>query len=447
MKTTLLFIALGILVAGHTRVQPEPRAGTWKTWVIPSGEAYRLPPPPDAAATLAEEKTLLRMQHQRDSSVTQRIEFWNAGAPGYRWQAAIEKLYDGFPPAWIRGKALMNVAIYDATVAAWHTKTTYKRLRPSIHNKTLTAYLANPDSPSYPCEHAVAAGAAATVLSYLFPAKADSIRQVAEAACQSRVLAGMVYPSDSKAGFELGQRVGRVIVERARTDGADAVWDGKRPTGAGLWNDKRPPIQPLAGACKPWVLKAGNQFRPGPPPEPAGDMKELKQFKKTPAAVGRAFYWASNDFWGTALDQKLFEHNLHLNPPLAARAYALVSVAAQDAYIACWDAKYAYWSIRPNQYDTTYVPPLMDTPPHPSYPSGHATISMARATVLGYLFPEAAAYFVEKAKEAAESRFEGGVHFRVDNVVGMSMGHHVGEEVVKWARHDGAETRPVLVHK
>jgi hypothetical protein len=241
--------------------------------------------------------------------------------------------------------------------------------------------------------------------------------------------------------------VGLAVIELAKTDGADAKWDGKRPTGSGLWNDKRPPIQPMAGGCKPWVLKAGNQFRPGPPPDPTGDMQELKQFKKSPAAIGRAFYWASYDFWGDALDQKLFEHNLHMNPPQAARAYALVSIAAQDAYIACWDAKYAYWSIRPNQYDTTYVPPLLFTPPHPSYPSGHATISTARATVLGYLFPESATFFMNKAKEAAESRFEGGVHFRIDNVVGMDMGHKVGEEIVKWARRDGAEARPVLVQK
>ncbi len=446
MKTILLLFVISTLPIRQSHAQIDQRAGSWKTWVIPSGEAYRLPPPPNANATLAEEKDLVNAQRQRDSATIQRINYWNAGAPGYRWQAAIEQLY-GFPPAWIRGKALMNVAIYDATVAAWETKRHYKRTRPAVHNKAITPYLPNPDSPSYPCEHSVAAGAAATILGYLFPEKVDSIRKVADAACQSRVLAGVVYPSDSKAGFELGQRVAQAVIERAKVDGADAVWDGKRPTGNGLWNDKRPPIQPMAGYCKPWVLTAGNQFRPGPPPEPVDDMKELKQFKKSPRAMYRAFYWATNDFWGESVDRKLFEHNLHLNPPQAARVYALVSVAAQDAYIACWDAKYTYWSIRPDQYDPTFVPPLLVTPPHPSYPSGHATISNARATVLGYLFPEDAAYFQEKAKEAAESRFEGGVHFRIDNVVGLDMGHKVGMEVVKRARQDGAETTPKLVQK
>lgn len=447
MKPYLLSIVFSLLIASNSQAQVESRAGAWKTWVIPSGDAFRLPPPPGANATQAEEKELLNAQHHRDSSAIRLIDYWNAGAPGYHWQDAVEQLYNGVPPAWVRGKALMNVAIYDAIIAAWATKYAYQRPRPSTRNKALTPYLTNPDSPSYPCEHAVTAGAAATILAYLFPQKADSIRRVAEGACQSRLLAGVAYPSDIKAGFELGQHVAQAVIERAKTDGADAVWDGKRLTGAGTWTGKRPPIQPMMGYCKPWVLTAGNQFRPGPPPDPAGDMKELKAFKKSPQAITRAFYWAVNDFWGDAADQKLFEHNLHLNAPRAARVYALVSIAAFDGQVACWDAKYTYWSIRPDQYDTTYVPILMSTPPHPSYPSGHATISTARATVLSYLFPEDATFFMNKAKEAAESRFEGGVHFRIDNVVGIDLGKKVGDQIVKRAQHDGADATHVLVQK
>ena len=214
---------------------------------------------------------------------------------------------------------------------------------------------------------------------------------------------------------------------------------GKRVDGPGLWNDKRPPINPMAGHCRPWVLKANNQFRPGPPPDPAEAMKELKAFKRPPRAAYRALAWEMTDFWGDVTEQKLFETNQYINAPHAARTYALVSVAALDAFTACWDAKYTYWSIRPNQYDTTYVPVLGFTPPHPSYPSGHATLSNARAIVLAYLFPDDASLFLNKAREAAESRFEGGVHFRVDNVVGLDIGQKVGQEVIKRARQDGAD--------
>ena len=54
---------------------------------------------------------------------------------------------------------------------------------------------------------------------------------------------------------------------------------------------------------------------------------------------------------------------------------------------------------------------------------------------------------MNKAKEAAESRFEGGVHFRIDNIVGMDMGQKIGQEIVKRARQDGADSRPEIVRK
>ncbi len=441
MRTVLFLAVASVLNNPPGFAQPEPKAGEWKTWVISSGEAYRLPPPPGVQATQVELNELLTLQNKRDSAGIQQIRYWNAGAPGYRWQAVVEQLYGGFPPAWIRAKALLNLAIYDATVAAWNTKYQYRRARPATASTALTAYLPSSDSPSYPCEHSVAAGAAATMLAYLFPAKADSILKLAKAAGESRMLAGVAYPSDVKAGFDLGRRVANAVIERAKTDGSDAVWDGKRPNGPGLWNDKRAPVGPMTGQCKPWVLTAGNQFRPGPPPDPAADMQELKNYKRNPRATYRALYWAINDYWGDVLNQKLFETNLHLNAPRAARAYALVSVAALDANIACWDAKYTYWAIRPNQYDTTFVPTLGMTPPHPSYPSGHATISNARATVLSYLFPDDVPLFMSKAAEAAESRFEGGVHFRIDNVVGLAMGQNVGAEVIKRARQDGSAVK------
>src|SRR3954463_1249305 len=64
----------------------EPNAGKWKTWVIPSGAAFRAPAPPDAAATRAE------LAWIRDVAVTttnpnivNSVTFWSAGAPSYRW--------------------------------------------------------------------------------------------------------------------------------------------------------------------------------------------------------------------------------------------------------------------------------------------------------------------------------------------------------------------------
>src|SRR5260370_16599364 len=65
----------------------------------------------------------------------------------------------------MRDFALIHAAVYDAMIAAWDAKYAYNRKRPSEVDPDLAAELAVPLSPSYPSEHAVAAGAAAAGLS------------------------------------------------------------------------------------------------------------------------------------------------------------------------------------------------------------------------------------------------------------------------------------------
>src|SRR5262249_37859809 len=154
-----------------------------------------------------------------------------------------------------------------ATIAAWDSKYVYNRSRPSRFDRRLSTVIPNPQSPSYPSEHAVVAGAASEVLAYLFPEQASSFREKAAEATRSRLLAGVQYPSDVRAGLELGRAVAALVVDWARQDGSDAVWTGKVPTGPCRWRSETgtPPILPLAGTWRTWVLESGRQLRPGPP--------------------------------------------------------------------------------------------------------------------------------------------------------------------------------------
>ena len=72
---------------------------------------------------------------------------------------------------------LLGTAIYDATIAAWDTKYAYKRPRPFIADKRIKAYTLKPESPSYPCEHSVAAGVAVAIIAHFFPTLADSVNR------------------------------------------------------------------------------------------------------------------------------------------------------------------------------------------------------------------------------------------------------------------------------
>ena len=369
----LLVAAITAAYAGGSQI--EPKAGTWKTWVISSGREFRVAAPPNEAATTAEIGELKNLASKRDAAAKDLIAYWNVGPPSYRWHdiALSEVMRNNLPwPFAMRDFALLHVAIYDAMVTAWDSKYAYNRKRPSEVDGSLTTAWSNPLNPSYPAEHAVAAAAAAAVLSYLFPDRAAYFADKAEEAGRSRLLAGVHYPSDISAGLGLGRQVAARVIERAKADGSDAQWTGSVPTGPGTWNGTNP-ILPQMAMWKTWVLDAPNEFRSPPPlaydsPEKAAELVELKTFQRTPKTNAAAYFWEyavggmrAHQYWSGQIGRLVLEYRLDDNPPVAARAYALQNITSIDAGIACWDSKYAYWAIRPFQLDPE-VKPLFPTP-------------------------------------------------------------------------------------
>jgi len=428
----------------------EPQAGAWRTWILNSGSQFRSAPPPDQSATAAEIDQLKILAAQRDPANRNLIAFWDTGGPVYRWnEIAINqglKTNMGNPLA-ARALALLHVAIYDTTIATWDSKYAYNRPRPSAFDRSLTTALPNPASPSYPSEHAAVAAAAAEILAYLFPKDAAFFAAQAEAAGQSRLLAGVEYPSDVSAGRDLGRAVAALVIARAKTDGSDRQWTGSVPTAPGHWTGTNPAL-PLAGTWKTWALTSGSEVRPGPPPaynsaQLASEMAEVKNFVRTPKTNADALFWeyaagATRNywFWNEQATRRILEYRLDTNPPRAARVYALASVAYYDAMVACWDAKYTYWAMRPFQLDPEFKP-LFSTPNHPSYPSAHGCQSGAAGAMLAWLFPRDAASLNALVDQAGESRIWAGLHFRSDVVVGLVIGRTVAWKVIERTQPDG----------
>ncbi len=434
MKKKLLILIATVSVAIQLTAQTEPTAGNWKTWFISSGKDFRL----SAPANFKNEVTaVLSIQQKTNASFLQQIRYWNAGAPGYRWQEMMSKI-------WVtdtgRNGALANMllgsAIYDATVVAWNTKYAFKSLRPFEIDKRIKCLVPKSESPSYPCEYSVAAGVAVTIFSKFYPAFTDSVNRMAQQLMSSRIAAGVAFPSDTRVGFELGKRIAEKEIEYTKDFVSKEIWDGKIPKGPNYWNGNFAML-PTAGKNKTVVLNSSSQFRPGPPPDFAKDMEELKKFKPGFRSLSNAFYWANVDFWSEQLNKKIFENNLHLNPPQAARLYAITAIGFYDGFVSCWDAKYTYWGIRPDQYDTTYRPPIIFTPPFPGYPSGHAAIGGVMSELFSYFFPENKDFYLQKAKEGAESRFQAGIHFRTDNEVALDMGRKVGDYIIQKVKGEG----------
>lgn len=439
----LCFVFAALAAASLTQAwgQIEPQAGSWKTWVLTSGSQLRLLPPPDDAASKSELQQMRQMAASRDTAQLDRLNFWNSGPPAFRWNSMAIPPGPANAVLNTRIMSLLSIAVYDATVAAWDSKYNYNRPRPSDFDPTIKTAIANPDTPSYPSEHAVVAGAASTVLSYLFPTQADKFAAMAEEAAQVWVQAGVNYPSDAAAGLELGRKVGAMVVERAKLDGSDLTGPVEIPSGPCRWTGINP-AAPFEGNVKTWVLTSGSQLRPGPPPDcrsPQGmaELAEVRDFPRTFDTNAAGFYWQSpRSNWNNVIDQKIFENHLDLNPPRAARVYAIASIAAYDATVACWDAKYTYWAIRPFMLGATT---LFPTPNHPSYPAAHGCQSGAYSSALAYLFPRDADALNAMGTEAGMSRLWAGIHFRSDIETGLALGRSVTKLVIERVSKDGAE--------
>jgi membrane-associated phospholipid phosphatase len=412
-------------------------AASWRTILLDSPQLITIAPPPGAAASKAEIKKIKQAMKGLDAKKIQEIKYWDAGAPAYRWNQVCPKLIELKPAIMLRiPTAWMNLAIYDATILAWREKIKYKRQRPAAFDPSLETITEGPNTYSYPCEHSVTAAAAAYVMAYFLPEKADSIIQLARSASQSRIEAGLQFPSDVDAGWKLGEQVARQIIEQAKKDESATVRKGEINKDPKKWTGSFPMGIELA-SFSPIVLHSPAQFRPAAPPSFEAEMKELRDFKQTFKSRSLAFYWANNggfDFWSGEAGLKMFEYRMMDDAPAVARIYAILHCAYHDAAIAIFDAKYAYWGIRPVQYESSYKP-LITTPPFPGYPSGHATGAATTSGVLSYFFPADAKYFQQLAQDCADSRFYAGIHFKTDNETGLKLGKELAKYIVdEWMK-------------
>jgi membrane-associated phospholipid phosphatase len=414
----------------------EPGAGAWRTWFLQSGSDLRPPPPPDSSAELSVVRGMLG---SLDEATRDRIDYWDAGAPPYRWNAIATDMFfrgafgsSNFP----RIQAYLNMAINDATVGAWDSKYAYTRPRPSQLDGSVVPIVALPSSPSYAAEHAAAAGAASEVLGYFAPSEADVLRGMAEEASTSRVQAGVQYPSDVAAGLDIGRAVADLAVKAAKEDSYNtAAWDGVIPEGPGLWKGKNP-----SGASdrfwKTLVVPSADYFRPPPPPafdspERAQQIDAVKNFPRTPDTNGIAM-WVQYQLRGASnfnivfnreLGRRVLEDRLD-DSPLPARVYALMHAIFLDAWITTQDAKFTYWTARPSMFDPS-ITTLFPNPPHPSYPSNASAQATSPSLVLAHFFPRDAAALLKQANEYGDARLWAGIHFPSDVETSRQMGEQL----------------------
>jgi membrane-associated phospholipid phosphatase len=195
----------------------EPAAGTWKTWILASGSQVRPGPPPafgseQFKAELAEVK---RIRAHPTALEIALAEFWGTNF-GPFWQAAgtlIARDQVSTPEA-ARAMALMHIAMSDAIIAVWDSKTHYWHIRPYEADPSITTLVPPPPYPSYAGGFAAVTAAMGEVLAHFFPGDSFSLREMVTQADRARIYEGIHYRSDNVASHEIARQVVQMGLER-----------------------------------------------------------------------------------------------------------------------------------------------------------------------------------------------------------------------------------------
>jgi len=183
LAAVLLVLANAQCSEGPTvpRRADESVAAQWQPWVLASAAELRPAAPPSASAseTTRELDELAQLQSSRTATTDSLIRYWNV-LPTARWHQRTIDLLEFYwallpdvrlatPVRSARVFSLVNVAMYDAMLAAWDAKVAYHRRSPAQIDRRIQSLMEEDATSSYPSDHAAAAAAAAAVLSYLFP--------------------------------------------------------------------------------------------------------------------------------------------------------------------------------------------------------------------------------------------------------------------------------------
>ncbi|MDB6064091.1 MAG: superfamily protein [Pedosphaera sp.] len=357
-----------------------------------------------------------------------------------------------------RVDAIEAIAVYDAVNSIKQFGTPYH-------------YNVAPAGPA--SAEAAAAQAAHDVLLQYLPSQQAAFDADLEAS-----LATILDGAEKDNGRAVGSAAALDIIALRANDGSspNVTYPGPANPGIGQWRPTPgatpgtfpPGINEQWGSVTPFVLDSTNQFRPPPPPA-VGSWKYQQALAEVNTIGSANSSSRSTDqlhiaqFYKQDAELTVNEAARLLSDqyslPLAENAllFVLTDIAVADARIAIWDAKYTNLLWRPitalnadeaGSVTNAYAgwTPLIVTPSHPSYPSGHSGTVDAGFTVLQLFFgdrntitlstttagepPRTIKSLSQGETENGLSRIYGGIHYSFDNLEGQKVGRKVAAFVL-----------------
>jgi hypothetical protein len=363
------------------------------------------------------------------------------------------------PPLETRNLAIVHAAIFDAVNAI---------------DRSFHPYVIRLRAPVWASPDAAAIAAAHATLVHLYPEQRSPLDIAYTTSLQA------IPDGPAKAsGVSVGQSVANRMLNLRASDGAvEAIAAPYSPSQRpGDWGPTPPAfhaaLDPGWGSVQPFFLRKGSQFRPGPPPvlESATytrDFNEIVAIGSSVSAtrtqdqtdIARVWIATAAQNWNPVAREVAIAQGFTLAEN--ARAFALLNVVGADAFIAAWDAKFAYNQWRPitairagetdGNADTAADPawtPLLVTPPFPDYIAGHTTYAGAAQVALEHLFGKRPGVamtltnttaprvvksyttFKQIADDVVEARVWGGIHWRTSSVRGRLVGMEIANYAVR----------------
>jgi hypothetical protein len=368
---------------------------------------------------------------------------WDLNAQAAIWDVARQQ-----PQVQARSFAMVHGAVYDAVNA--------------IAGQPYQPYLSAPRANGRESVDAAVGTAAFRVLAWLFP---DQLARLQ--AQYDEYLATIPDGPAEQRGVAVGSRTAAAMISARENDGAfgDPAWPvGTEP---GQWRPTPPTFAndtAWVATLKPFLIPSVSMFRSSGPPaltsrQYARDFNEVKAIgavnstTRTLDQTQAAVWWHDRHLGEWAIKRQLATDQ-RLSTLQTARMFALVDLSEADATAACFSEKRAWMFWRPvtaiqladtdgnpaTEADPSWMP-LLVTPPHPDYTSGHACFTSASMSALAFFFGRDdlsfSAYsndsgttrsfssFSQAVNEVIGARIWGGIHTRSADVAGAKIGRQV----------------------
>jgi hypothetical protein len=341
-------------------------------------------------------------------------------------------------------------------------------------------YLASPAAdPSY-SQDAAAATAAFRVLLDLVPAQAGTLQ-----ARYDLCLAAIPDGPAKAGGIEVGEAAAAAMLAARANDGRGGPFTFVFGTEPGEWR-KSPPLfgvdpQPWVGNVTPFLVPSAEMLRSSGPDaltseayarefDEVKSLGSLTSTRRTADQTMAAIFWQAQPgvLYGGVM--RSLSARYGLTTAENARLFAMVTLAAADGAIGCWNDKY-YWNYwrpidaiheaaadgnpateadpgwKPLFDPSTVTTPPLSTPGFPDHPSGHGCVSGAALHTMQEFFgtdkiafdvvssrfptqPRHFERFSHALREVIDARVWGGIHFRNADVQGAV----IGKKVAHWLR-------------